>query len=279
MRDEFLTFIPNNELVKKYISYYYFHQSFNDDFSKRYTYYPHYKNGLTVYKNAKVTLQEGSSYVEALPNKNFEIIYSMNFYRKIKVHLIGKINKIGIAFNPLGLNHFIDYKLSKISRDNIFRFGYYGKDFEVILTRVYAANNFEQKVSLLDAFFESKFNPDFDKRIVNATDVIINAYGLINSKEVAENISISTKTLLRLFNTHLNCSIEDYKKLVRFRNALNYYQSLENKPRLSDVAYDTLFYDQANFTNHFKSLVGLSPKVLFDSIEKLGNEDIYWTIS
>lgn len=198
--------------------------------------------------------------------------------KRQSVQLNGKHQKIGIVFNPLGLNHFLDCELSKISNNLSFDFNYFGKDFENRLEEVYKTSNFEEKVALLDTFFAEKHNPKIDERIVLAVEKIIETKGTISSKELTDLLLISRKTLLRMFKNHLNCSVEDYKKLVRFRVTLNHYQSLENKPKLSDIAYDNFFYDQANFINHFKSLVGTSPKLLFNSIEKLGDEDTYWTL-
>lgn len=240
-------------------------------------YYPHFKNTITVHQNA--IAERTPNFSKYTPKENNTVIYyNSNLNLRKSVQLNGRQNKIGIVFAPLGLNHFLDCDLSKVSNELEFNFDYFGEEFKNQLADVYATSNFEEKVVLLDTFFIEKHNADIDNRIVLAVENIISSKGRITTKEIAESLSISRKTLLRLFKTHLNCSVVDYKKLVRFRVALNHYQSLEDKPKLSDIAYDNFFYDQANFINHFKSLIGKSPKSLFNSIEKLGDEDTYWTL-
>lgn len=277
MKEQFTTYRPKNKLVAKHISYYYYHQIFDSDFRRDFVYYPNFKNAITVHKDAVVERKPNFSQYFSKKG-NSVIYYSINLNLRQAVQLNGKQDKIGIVFNPLGLNYFINCELSKISDKLEFNFDYFGEEFKNQLVKVYATSNFEKKVALLDAFFVKKYNPNIDNRIVLAVEQVINSKGTITTQEVADSLSISRKTLLRLFKTHLNCSIEDYKKLVRFRVTLNHYQSLEDKPKLSDIAYDNFFYDQANFINHFKSLIGKSPKSLFNSIEKLGDEDTYWTL-
>ncbi len=277
MKEQFLTYKPKNEIIAKHISYYYFHQSLEQDFESNFTYYPNFKNTITIHKDsvAKRTPNSGS-YI--FKKGNLEMYYSSNLNVRKRVSLKGRFNKIGIVFNPLGLNYFLDCNLSKISPKIEFDFNYFGDVFLKEISKVYQTTCFEDKIKILDDFFVSKYNTNLDNRIQVAVDSIIESNGLITLDEISKKLSVNRKTVLRLFKTHLNCSAEDYKKLVRFRTVLNFYQTSKNKPKLSDIAYDLHFCDQANLTNHFKSLIGKSPKKIFDSIQKLGNEDTYWTL-
>ncbi|OSY87218.1 hypothetical protein WH52_12200 [Tenacibaculum holothuriorum] len=277
MEEQFLTYKPKNEIVAKHISYYYFHQSFNENFERSFVYYPNFKNTITIHKDS-VASRTKTSGVYTFKKDNLEVYYSSNLNLRKEVVLKGKFNKIGIVFTPLGLNYFLECALSKISSQVEFDFNYFGNEFVTEIYKVYQAAKFEDKVTLLDAFFESKYNPNLDERIQLAVKEIISSKGLTTSLEIADILKVSRKTVLRLFKTHLNCSVEDYKKLVRFRVALNHSQESKDELKLSDIAYDTHFCDQASLTNHFKSIIGKTPKSLFKNIEKLGEEDTYWTL-
>ncbi len=278
MKELFQTYKPLNQQLPNYISYYYFHQSLDKNLEREFVYYPHYKNTITIYKDAKAertNIKSKYSYQKG----NTEIYYSSNTKDEKVRCLQGSFDKIGIVFQPLGLNHFLDVDLTSISDKCEFDFLYFGEEFDKVIEQVYSIECFNKKVSLLDDFFIKRLQNKLDFRIVKAVDYIINSKGIISTQQISDSLSISRKTLLRLFYKHLNCSVKEYKNLVRFRVALNHYQAQQIKPKLSDIAYDNLFYDQANFINHFKKMVGKPPKTFFNSIEKVGKEDTYWTIS
>lgn len=276
MNEQFVTYKPKNSIVAKHISYYYFHESSEENLERSFVYYPHFKNTITIHKDA-LAIRTETSGKYTFKKDNLEVYYSSNLNLRKKVVLQGKFNKIGIVFNPLGLNHFLDCNLSKISPELEFDFNYFGNEFITEIDKIYNTISYEEKVALLDAFLASKHHVNLDERIQIAVNSIIESKGIITSQEIADLLNVNRKTVLRLFKNHLNCSVEDYKKLVRFRLAFNYYQTLKDKPKLSDIAYDSHFCDQASFTNHFKSIIGKTPKTLFKSIEKLGEEDTYWT--
>ena len=107
--------------------------------------------------------------------------------------------------------------------------------------------------------------------------LILNSNGSIRVEELSEELGANRKTLLRLFKKHLCCSVEEYKKLVMFRNALNYAQKAGENTTLTDVALYSLYYDQAHYIKHFKSVTGQSPKALLSKLTDLGShEEVYW---
>ena len=180
LKEQFVTYKPKNEVIAKYISYYYFHQSFDDNFKRSFVYYPHFKNTITISKDAVAERTKTSSTYRSKKG-NLEIYYNSNINLKKSRHLIGQLNKIGIVFTPLGINHFLNCELSKISSKPEFDFFHFGEDFENQLFQVYDTNDFNRKIELLDAFFTSKYNADLDTRIIDAVERIIQSKGGITS--------------------------------------------------------------------------------------------------
>src|SRR5690606_18865319 len=119
-------------------------------------------------------------------------------------------------------------------------------------------------------------HPFEEKQLQKAIKEIVLSNGTIKVDELEKLTSVSRKTLLRLFKKHTLSSIEDYKKMVMFRNSLNY--ALQNKElsNLTDVALFNMYYDQSHFIKHFKSITKETPKTLLPKISQIGNEDLYW---
>ena len=181
--------------------------------------------------------------------------------------------KVGVVFNPLGINHFIGKPLSDIFTPSFSEFTYFGEAFENSIKSSWPFG-YEDKAAALDAFFRKQY-AGFDEPVVKkAVQEILNTNGSVRVEDLSEITGVNRKTLLRLFKKHLCASVEEYKKLVMFRNALNYSQQAGHS--LTDVALYSLYYDQAHYIKHFKAVTNQAPKALLSKLTQLGNQDVYW---
>lgn len=275
-KGSFVTVKPKNEVVAKYIDYYYFHVSDDPGFSKKFFFYPNYKHAITIYKGSDVSITEEGSQVLPSTSSAISSFYSINTDKNFKVELNGAFNKIGIVFNPIGLNHFLKEPLGEFFDRSINNLDCFGEDYMNVLEHVYAEKNAEQKAALLDSFFADNYNGFTEPSVKKGVQEILNSNGTIKVEELSELLNVNRKTLLRLFKKHLCCSVEEYKKMVMFRNALNYSQKAGEEANLTDVALYSLYYDQAHFIKHFKSVTTQSPKTLLSKLTRLGSQETYW---
>ncbi|WP_350290374.1 helix-turn-helix domain-containing protein [uncultured Croceitalea sp.] len=276
--DTFKTIVPKDKDLLKCIAYYYFHESKDEHFSKDIVYHPHYLVALNVYSKVKIQWNENGKTYLPIKSDAKEVILTINNKTSKEVRLRGAFNKIGVVFNPLGINHFINYPLNKLVENNrASNFDYFGDDFLNTSRLVFNEPSLVGKGNLLDSFFKNYFKEFEDKRVTKAIDLIFNSSKMPKTQELADCLDISRKTLLRLFKMHLCFSVEEFKSVVKFRRALLSYEEAINKPELSHVAYDNEYYDQSDFINHFKSITGLNPSKFFSSINNISNNGTYWT--
>ncbi|MEZ0004883.1 AraC-like DNA-binding protein [Flavobacterium sp. 28YEA47A] len=277
MMEKFVSVQPKSEIIRKYIAYYYFHSCTDTKFEKSFVFYPNYKNALTVYKNAEILLSEEGTTVSDSKTKQLRVLYTTNLDKSIRVRFKGAFDKIGIVFAPLGFNHFVDKPLFEVLSERVGYFDYFGLSFKECITAVFEESEESEKARLLDSFFENRL-ADFDVPILEkAVDEIITSGGLAKVSELSEKLTTNRKTLLRLFQKHLLCSVEEYKKMVRFRQAINFSQEQNGANTLTEIALFSQYYDQADFIRQFKSITKESPKKVIPSISKLGDET-YWKL-
>jgi len=276
--DTFKTILPKDKNLLKWIAYYYFHESKDENFSKDIIYHPHYLVALNVYKNVSIQFNKnGRTYVPVKHDLK-EIILTINNRTSKQVRLRGAFNKIGVVFHPLGINHFINKPLNRIVTNNrVSSFEYFGEDFLNTSNLVFSESSLESKGKLLDTYFKTHFKKFEDDRVMKAIDIILNSSEIPKVQELANNLLISRKTLLRLFKMHLCFSVEEFKSVVKFRKALKFYEEAINKPTLTQVAHDNQYYDQSEFINHFKSITSFNPKKFFSSINNISINGTYWT--
>ncbi|KGO94215.1 helix-turn-helix domain-containing protein [Flavobacterium subsaxonicum] len=275
-KGNFITIKPQDELVAKYIECYYFHTSDDPGFNSRFTFYPNYKHGLTIYKDSDVRFSDTSSIVTPAEAEKYIALYSVNTNQSFDVSLTGRFNKIGVVFNPVGINHFMSKPVSDVFTPAFAEFTYFEPGLQTAANAAFAETNITLKGSYLDAFFKSAYC-GFDEPVIKkAVQEILNSNGSVRVEELSDHTGVNRKTLLRLFKKHLCTSVEEYKKLVMFRNALNYSQHAGEDATLTDVALYSLYYDQAHYIKHFKAFTKQSPKELLSKLTQLDNRDIYW---
>ena len=248
------------------------------DNNLKFDYYPSLKNAITIYKNSKALYYNGFSKVVPDKNTDFIVTYTGIQTRHRTAHIESPFDKIGIVFKELGINHFIDIPLSHISSFDIdMSFDYFGEQFHIYCNSLFNNLSPEERVSILDHFFEKNFTNFQEERLKKSVALILNSTEKITVKEISGILGIDRKTLLRLFKLHLGCTVKDFIDIARFRSSLNQYLSNADKSSLTKVAIDSNFYDQAQYIHHFKKFTGNNPKNIFRSISRLGEENTFWT--
>lgn len=269
---------PKNEQLKKLIAYYYFHVSDNLQHSEAFYFYPNYLHALTIYKGNDILIDDKKrgSFIKTSSNKEkLTFLYTVNLKEKFHVEMEGSFYKIGVVFYPLGINHFISEPLNLLMVQS-FQTIKLDESFETIVSSISKDQLIDEQLTILEKALLSILRPFEEKALYKAIKEIVLSNGTIKVDELEKLTSVSRKTLLRLFKKHTLSSIEDYKKMVMFRNSLNY--ALQNKEltNLTDVALFNMYYDQSHFIKHFKSVTNETPKTLLPKILQIGNEDLYW---
>ena len=269
---------PKNEQLQKLVAYFYFHTAANTNHSEAFSFYPNYLHALTIYKGNDIiidTIKKTSNVTTSVNKDKITYLYTINLKDKYQVQIEGSFYKIGIVFYPLGINHFISKPLDVLMHKN-FQSIKLDKSFENILSNISKDQSIDEQQLILENALLSILRPFEEKALHKAIKEIVLSNGTIKVDELEKITLISRKTLLRLFKKHALSSIEDYKKMVMFRNSLNY--ALQNKEfvNLTDVALFNMYYDQSHFIKHFKSITNETPKTLLPKISQIGNEDLYW---
>lgn len=277
LKEQFKSIQPKHSLLQPHIAYYYFHQTFEADFRRNFTYYPNYRVALNVFQNSAIQWNNSKRFT--LPTKKTKqssiLTYSTQSSREVAMQ--GRINKLGVIFEPMGFNHFIDVPLHKLVQNTITEFDYYGPTFWQMTEAVFAAPTIEHKRDLLDAFFLRHYQPFEVAELIFVTQQIMDLNGIISVNDFAKKLNISRKTLLRLFNRHLAHNVKGFASLVKFRNALQLYKKHQGQLNLTQLAYESQYYDQSAFIKNIQSFTGLTPKKLFYQQKDIGGQHTFWT--
>lgn len=273
-----ITLKPQNEQLKKLVAYYYFHTSDKKQHFESFYFYPNYLHALTIYKGNEILLgteNKSAIITESNDKEKLTVIYTINLKDKCHVEMNGVFNKIGIVFYPLGINHFTEKPLNELLTQQIQEVSL-NPSFYEMLSQLTDDLSADKKLKIVENALLSIIEPFQEIELQKAIKEIIKSNGAIKISELEQLTGKNRKTLLRLFKKHTLTTIEEYKKMVMFRNSLNYAIKHKELANLTDVALYNMYYDQSHFIKHFKSITNETPKTLLPKIKQIDNEDLYW---
>lgn len=269
---------PKDNFLKKKIAYYYFHVSTDETHSEAFYFYPNYMHALTIYKgnDVEIDLNRKSSKVRTSADTDkLTFLYSINLKDKIHVDLRGTFHKVGIVFYPLGFNNFIDGSLNEHLTSSFQKINM-NSAFVAHIRTLKKEQSVDEQLDILEKGLTDVMRPFENRVLQTAIRQIVLSNGTIKVDALEHLTAAGRKTLLRLFKKHLYATIEEYKKMVMFRNSLNYALQQHEMVNLTDIALYSMYYDQSHFIRHFKSITKETPKTLLPKIVQIGNEDLYW---
>ncbi|PBQ31295.1 AraC family transcriptional regulator [Sphingobacteriaceae bacterium] len=101
-----------------------------------------------------------------------------------------------------------------------------------------------------------------DYLIVNAVQTIKLSKGSLPVKILVNTFPISHDAFEKRFRKTTGTSPKHFSSIVRFRHLISNYTA---NVTLTDLAYDSGFFDQNHFIKNFKSFTGETPRIFFQA--------------
>jgi AraC-like DNA-binding protein len=164
-----------------------------------------------------------------------------------------------VAFLPHGFADLFRYDASTVvdqlpDFSSLFR-----EEEEFLYNKMAAAPDFESMVEVANSFFLARLPAvDNSRQMIEAVERIVNSNGLIDVKQLANEVNMSLKTLERHFRTRVGVSPKMYARFKRFHYALRLLNDPVPKSWL-DIAHECGYYDQAHFIKEFRRFTNRNP--------------------
>lgn len=116
---------------------------------------------------------------------------------------------------------------------------------------------------VVDAMVSKLPSTDYDERVTRIVEYIRSNYSEqnITPRTFADIVFLSPSRLASLFKKQTGSSLSKYLLWTRLRQAI--YLTLSDKDRsLTDIAYDTGFYDLPQLNKYMYEMFGMPPKAL-----------------
>jgi AraC-like DNA-binding protein len=206
------------------------------------------------------------SVAESGKNLEADSVISGHHKSFFDLQITDSFSLFAVTFQPHGLRAFFDIPGSEFLNNKIpLRFLLKEEAFE-IEEKIASEIDFGSKVNWIEAYLLKQLKKrsewyDF-KRVDCCLGGLIRKKGLISVDDLASQAFLSRKQFERKFFDFVGTSPKQYLRTVRFQNAIH-QKAVNPHLKMTELAYDCGFYDQAHMVNEFKKLSGLTPKEYF----------------
>lgn len=181
----------------------------------------------------------------------------------------GYVNCFAVRFYPYGFANFITVPLKELENKEtpITELFDEAKAKELEQHIIHAAGS-EQRIELVEAFLIDKFNEKgtIDQVVKTTIDALISTKGSTQIGTILKEELSKRRQLERKFSKQVGLSPKQLGKVIRLQAALKMLLN-ENPEKLTQIAYESEYYDQAHFIKDFKDFTGINPKEFLSDTE------------
>jgi AraC-like DNA-binding protein len=269
-----VTFTPKHPILQKYIRFYYFLKTEDSEFETKYYAFPHIDTVLNLHQGANFEIRD--NYTRVYEDINIKYTSCVQGIREypLLAHRQGKLDKITILFKPMGINQFgVPYFGEQyVNASSIFTSWNKYSAYKEFLDQFYATDDTETRVDIFEAFLLKMYLPiETDHLLVKAIDLLSSFTDNYSIEAISQRLEVNVRTLHRTFRKNIGVSPVTYRKVARFRHSMQNKLIESQMKRLTDIAYQSNYYDQAYFNRIFKDLTSLNPQRFFNQVDRLAD--------
>jgi len=193
-----------------------------------------------------------------------------------KCFLIGQLTKpyviepIGITgsfvvqFKPNGFLPFTTIPIKEMENTAIPLDKLFGENGKKLSEQILNANSTSERIQIIEIFLlgELSNKRTIDSIVKSTVETIYNANGKFSVNEFLKSNNINRRQLSRKFSSTIGLSPKQLAKTIRIQTTLKALLN-EEHTRLTDLAYENEYFDQAHFIKDFKEFTGLTPKEFY----------------
>lgn len=182
----------------------------------------------------------------------------------------GYVNTFAIRFYPYGFANFISMPIKNLANKETSIDLLFGKKTANELEqKIIHAKDSSERIEIIENFLLNRLNEKSTiNNIVKTTiDALLATNGSASINEILKEDLSKRRQLERNFIKQIGVSPKQLGKVIRLQTALKMLLNKKTE-NLTEIAYESEYFDQAHFIKDFKEFTGLNPK------EFLGNENM-----
>ncbi len=179
----------------------------------------------------------------------------------------GYVNTFAIRFYPYGFANFVSEPIKSLSNKETPITSLFEEEAANKLEQqIIQSETTEQRIAVIEQFLLAMLSEKtiLDNIVKTTIDTLLSTKGNASISSILKDDLSKRRQLERKFVTQIGISPKQLGKVIRLQAALKLLLSKEEE-KLTDVAYESEYYDQSHFIKDFKEFTGVNPKAFLDS--------------
>jgi AraC-like DNA-binding protein len=175
------------------------------------------------------------------------------------VETIGEMEVLEARLTPLGARRLFGLPMSEIAERVVALDDLVGREGRAAVARLRAAPTWAERFALLDRALLARLAhaPATPPPVDYAWQRLAARHGLVSMEALAKELVWSPKRLVTTFRDQVGLGPKQVARLFRFQRAVKAMS--QARVRLTAIAFDMGYYDQAHLIREVRALSGLAP--------------------
>ena len=190
---------------------------------------------------------------------------------------VGEVNTFAIRFYPYGFANFVKVPIRALANTETPLAELFGEtEAKALEQAIIEAEDTLARIQIIEQFFSTKLSETVvvDQIVKETIDVLMSSNGSTSIRNILKDDLSKRRQLERKFAKQVGVSPKQLGKLIRLQTALKILVN-EKGESLTNIAYDSEYYDQAHFIKDFKEFTGVKPKAFLAHEEMLLSSVFY----
>lgn len=174
----------------------------------------------------------------------------------------GFVKTFAVRFYPYGFANFVTEAISDlVNKETPLNKLFEKKSANHLAQKISNAENTEQRIRSVENFLLKRLNDEktIDKIVKNTVDSLLSTNGTASINSILKKDLSKRRQLERNFKKQIGVSPKQLGKVIRLQAALKMVLNPKLK-NLTDIAYESEYFDQAHFIKDFKAFTGINPE-------------------
>lgn len=184
----------------------------------------------------------------------------------LEIEATGITGIFSVRFHPDGFLPFATLPIKCFENTALPLQELFGQQGMEVEQAILGAQNTRQRIAVIEAFLINQMGrPEAIDRTVKAiVATILSTKGHARIAELSQSNKINRRQLERRFSETIGLSPKQLAKTIRLQAAMKRLLS-GTYTSLTELAYESEYYDQAHFIKDFKAFTGHTPKTFFSN--------------
>ncbi|MDX2068453.1 MAG: helix-turn-helix domain-containing protein [Haliscomenobacter sp.] len=182
----------------------------------------------------------------------------------LEIAPIGHTGIIAARFHPDGFIPLATIPLAGMENRAVPLTELFGEESDFLEKNILIASTQAERIQHIETFLLARLNKleVLDCIVKSSIEILVSQAGQVKVEEMAEKLNINRRKLERKFSINVGLSPKQLSKIIRLQTALKQLNQ-NTELSLTELAYQSGYFDQSHFIKDFKAFTGISPKQFY----------------